>query len=440
MTTVVRRADLGTRQLIKSGGFGDVYRVDGLRPRRGRQPLAYKEFTSEQPAQARAVRMAVDLRDGLSDKDRTVLDRLSAWPCALVEESGRVCGLLMPLLPDAFFTSLIDPQSGRPEKKPRDLAWLSAGESQRRVAGVDVPDVELTDRLVLLGQLAYVIAWLHRRDWVYGDLNLHNVVFALDPARIKLLDCDSAAPLGDTRRRQGHQPAWEPPECQIAGGPSVLQDEATDVYKVGLAALRCLVPGRNASTRRSPRKLQRVLDPAGFDLMSRALSARTQRPAARELYSYLHQAVLDRTGPPRVTRVGLESRRWPRGQDLRVNWVVAAAAEAVITTGNRRQERVDVGLHATGYTIRPEVSGPVVVEFRNRYGTATADLGELRLFELPPFSVSPGLLPAVEVSAVVRRKDPAGRGDPPRPGFHPPVIEPPREMRVRIGMKGGGAV
>jgi hypothetical protein len=431
VTTIVRRAALGSRQFIKSGGFGDVYRVDGLRLSGNRQPLAYKEFTSEQALQARAARTTVELRDGLGEDDRKKLDRLSVWPRALVEDSGRVCGLLMPLLPDDFFTSLIDPQSGRPEQKPRDLAWLSAGETQRRAAGVDVPDVEMTDRLVLLAQLVYLVAWLHRRGWVYGDLNLHNVVFALNPARIKLLDCDSAAPLSDVRRRQGHQPAWEPPECQPAGGSPVLQDTATDVYKLGLAALRCLVPGKNASTRRSPRKLQRVLDLAGFDLVSRALSARPQRPPAKALYGYLRQTVLDRTGPPQVRRVDIEAQRWLRAQDLRINWLVARATEAIITTGNQRHERVDVGVHATGYTIRPEVSGPVAVEFRNPYGTATVDLGELRLFEVPAFSVPPGLLPAVE-SAIVWGKDPAGCDVPPWPGFHLPV-ELPREIRARIG-------
>jgi hypothetical protein len=429
VTTIVRRVDLGSQRLIKSGGFGDVYRVDGLR-----QPMAYKEFTSEQAMQARAAVMAVDLREGLSRDDRKLLDRLSVWPRALVvDPSGRVCGLLMPLLPDAFFTRLIDPQSGHPEDKPRDLAWLPASESQRRAAGVDVPDVEMTDRLALLAQLSYVVAWLHRRGWVYGDLNLHNVAFALAPARIKLLDCDSAAPLSDTRRRQGHQPAWEPPECQTAGGPPVLQDTATDVYKLGLAALRCLVPGPNASTRRSPRKLRRVLDPAGFDLMHKALSGRAQRPAAKELYGYLRQTVEARTGPPQITRVDIEARRWLRGQDLRIDWLVAGASEAVITSGNRHRERVDAGVHATGYSIRPDVSGPVVVEFRNRFGTATVDLGELRVFELPPFTVSSGLLPAVEVSAFVRKKGPAGCDLPLRDGFHRATRAAVPELRVGIG-------
>jgi hypothetical protein len=426
VTTIVRRGELGSRRLIKSGGFGDVYRVDG----RGK-PVAYKEFTSEEAMQARSARMAVDMRDRLSLDDRQVLDRLSVWPHAMVEDGpGRVCGLLMPLLPDAFFTRLIDPESGRPEKKPRDLAWLPASESQRRAAGVDVPDVEMTDRLALLAQLSFVVGWLHRRGWVYGDLNLHNVAFALAPTRIKLLDCDSAAPLSDSGRRQGHQPAWEPPERPA------LQDETTDVYKLGLAVLRCLVPGRNASTRRSPRKLQRVLDPTGFALISNALSDPARRPAARELYRYLRHTVQDRMQPPHVSAVDIEARRWLRGQDLRINWIAADAAEAVITTGNGRRERVDTSVDATGCTIRPEVSGPVAVEFRNRYGTVTVDLGELRLYELPPFSVSPGLLPAVEVSAEVRGKDLAGCDSAFRDGLHLPFFDPVHAVRARIGTTG----
>src|SRR5262249_3141128 len=112
---IVRRADLGRPRLIKSGGFGDVYRVDGIRLAGSRKPLAYKEFTCEQAMQARAARMAVDLRDGFRQDDRRVLDRLSVWPRALVEDApGQACGLLMPLLTDAFFTQLIDPHTGRP--------------------------------------------------------------------------------------------------------------------------------------------------------------------------------------------------------------------------------------------------------------------------------------------------------------------------------------
>jgi hypothetical protein len=181
-----------------------------------------------------------------------------------------------------------------------------------------------------------------------------------------------------------------------------------------------------------------VLDPPGFALISRALSGPAQRPSAKELYRYLRQTVQDRMQPPQVSGVEIEARRWLRRQDLRIRWQVAGASEAVITTGNGHRERVDAGVNTTGYTIRPEVSGPVVVEFCNRYGAVTVDLGELRLYELPPFSVSPGLLPVVEVSAEVRGKDPAGRDRALRDGLQLSVFDPVDAVRARIGTTGAG--
>jgi hypothetical protein len=394
LTSVVPRSALGPLELIHSGGFGKVFLVKRFRLGENPTALAYKEFTSDHDLQARAARKAVDLRDGLDQKDRAVLDELSAWPLGLVENSrGQVCGLLMPLLPPDFFTRLIDPYSGNIDNKPRDLAWLVASRAQREVARVDVPDVELTDRLVLLAQLCYVVAWLHRRGWVYGDINLHNVAFALAPARIKLVDCDAAAPLSDMQRRQGHQAGWEPPENPIPGGSPMLQDTVTDVYKLGLAILRGLTPGKHASTRKSARRLCDVLDPSGLDLVSKALGDRAQRPSARELYRYLQQTAQARMDPPHVVRIDIPGAVWPRGQDVRITWQVTGATEAVITSGDALQGRVDPSVHVTGYTIRPTVSGPLLVTFRNRYGVVTIDLGQLRLFDLPAFPLPGDVLP-----------------------------------------------
>jgi hypothetical protein len=395
LTSIVDRAALGSLELIASGGFGDVYLVGQFRLPGNAGALAYKEFTSEHDLQARAVRMTVDLRDSLDHADRHMLDELSVWPQALVEnDSGLVCGLLMPLLPADFFTQLIDPPSGQRSNKPRDLAWLVASAAHRQAAGVDLPDVELTDRFVLLAQLCYVVAWLHRRGWVYGDLNLHNVAFALAPARIKLLDCDAAAPLRDTQRRQGHQAGWEPPEDQTARDAGCLQDTTTDVYKLGLAILRCLTPGKHASTRTSTRRLRGLLDPAGFRLVSDALSDRA-RPTARDLYCYLQQTAQARMDPPRVTSIRIPGHAWPRGQDIRIDWRVTGASEVVITTGNVHHQRVDPSVHTTGYTIRPTVSGPLVIDFRNRFAAVTVNLGQVRLYDLPAFPAPS--LPAFEM-------------------------------------------
>lgn len=165
------------------------------------------------------------------------------------------------------------------------------------------------------------------------------------------------------------------------------------MYKLGLAALRCLTPGKHASTRTSTRRLSGVLDPAGFDLVNRALSNRANRPSASQLYRYFHQTVQTQMEPPQVLSIDLPGQAWPRGQDIRINWRVTGATEAVITTGNADQQHVDPSVHVTGYTIRPATSGPLTVEFRNRFAAVTVKLGQLRLFDLPPFATTGDLLP-----------------------------------------------
>ena len=103
-----------------------------------------------------------------------------------------------------------------------------------------------------------------------------------------------AAAAADLRREQASAPWWDPPECPIAPWPPqrpARQDVATDAYKLGLAVLRCLTPGPGAASTRSAGRLAGTLDPAGADLVARALSAdRGLRPTARDWHGYLSRA------------------------------------------------------------------------------------------------------------------------------------------------------
>ena len=139
------------------------------------------------------------------------------------------------------------------------MSWLVSSAEQRTAAQVDFGDISRTDRLVMLAQLAYVIGWLHKHGWVFGDLSFSNAVFALNPPRILLLDCDGAAALAKRGRKQSSTPFWDPPECPIeeppGGRKQDRQDDVTDVYKLGLAVLRCLTPGKGASSSRNLSRL-----------------------------------------------------------------------------------------------------------------------------------------------------------------------------------------
>lgn len=236
--------DLGPRTKIADGGFGCVYRVPRFRLFGDQDELAYKEFTTDVADQARAARASIGLWDRLDRDERRTFGELFAWPRALVHDaSGSVCGLLMPLLGPDYFIDGAKP-------KPRDMQWLIASEAQRRASGAGVADIDLVDRHVLLTKLAYALGLLHRLRWVYGDLSFKNLVFALDPPRVKLIDCDAAAALSDRGRTQGNTTFWAPPEQ--AAVPRPLQDTRSDVFKFGLAVLRALTPGTGAATSYDP--------------------------------------------------------------------------------------------------------------------------------------------------------------------------------------------
>ena len=74
--------------------------------------------------------------------------------------------------------------------------------------------VTLTDRLLLMTQLAFAFAVLHKQGWVVGNFSWTNAAFALGPPRLMLFDCDDAASLSDQDRCQPHTPNWYPPECE----------------------------------------------------------------------------------------------------------------------------------------------------------------------------------------------------------------------------------
>lgn len=391
----VRKADLGPLTPISEGGFGKVYRADGFTLPGDTTPLAYKEFTSQQAVQARAARAAVLFRDGLSAADRADLDSCCAWPRALVEsENGSVCGLLMMLIPPDFFCELADTDTPNRVSRPREMGWLIASAAQRQAAEVDLAEVDLIERLLLLARLVYAVGRLHKHGWVFGDLSFKNAVFALDPPRVLLLDCDGAAALSDLSRHQSSTPHWAPPECSASAPPGQvrlrkLQDTATDTYKLGLAILRCLTPGKGASTAKRPERLSGSgLGAEGARLVARALDDDPDaRPTAKEFYACLRAVVRQRVKPPDIAWARLTVPVVLRDQAVRIEWRITNARRVTVTAGTDFTAEVELAGRPDGFTFRPDGSGTVQLRAANRFGTVTADLGEITVIDLPPFTV-----------------------------------------------------
>lgn len=392
----VNRAALGALKELAEGAYGKVYDAGQYRLPGDSSAVAFKEFTTQVAEQARAAENAVSFRDRLSPADRADLDRCTVWPRALVEERGAVVGLLMMRIGPEFSFQATDQVTGDTKERLRDLQWLIATATQLSANGVQ--DLDETDRLVLLAQLVYDIARLHRQDWVYGDLSFKNAAFAISPPRMILLDCDGAADLHNPHRKQSHSLGWDPPECAQRN----VQNKATDVYKLGLAILRCLNPGQGAATMRDPGRVVGKLDAAGAALIARAVGADpARRPTAKELYAYLRGTVAARIAPPEVITAWLATPLRVRGMDARVEWQIANVTEVTIRVGASAPMTVPVAANG-----RPQLhvfpareSGPVTIEAENRYGAVRADLGELVLYEIPPFDPKSfvGTLPRLAV-------------------------------------------
>jgi hypothetical protein len=398
----VRKADLGPLTKISEGGYGVVYRVPSFRlPTDPATPLAYKEFTKDKAEQAHTAERSVIFRERLQPGDRMDLDRYAVWPQTLVEDQGAVSGLLMPLIPGDFFFELTYAQTGQKTTELRDLKWLNATRKQLAANGLSA-DTDFTERLALLAQLVYCVARLHKQDWLFGDISFSNAAYATDPPRMILLDCDGATSLAQAALHPAVSTfGWEPPECEQLNFAS----KATDVYKLGLAVLRCLNPEGAGATITDPKRLDGQLDAAGAALIARALRPDPAlRPQAKELYYCLKTALDARIAPPQVLMAQLLTPIRPRGSGVRVQFAVQNVSEVTITAGSGAPVTTPVSVpgQLQVHAFPCQVSGRVVLEARNRFDTVRVDLGELEMFEVPQFDLAglTGALPRVSVPAM----------------------------------------
>lgn len=415
----VLKSDLGPLDFINQGKFGEVYRTaykfHSADPAELANPteLVYKEYKASAPASLRArsaarAERAVQFRDDLLvDKGaRGILDTYFAWPREVVQDdfTGETCGFLMPLAPHAYFWQLWRQAEGRYVNVPRTLDWVTTTENIWQVNRVDLSEVTATDRLFLMAQLVYAIGWLHKRNWVFGDLSFTNVAFAMypDPPRLLIFDCDDAVDLVGPPGEQPHSPFWVPPECRAS--PVAPQDRVTDVYKLGLAIVPCLKPGDGTAFTNDVGRLADILDDEGMKLLTRTLSVdRDERPTAKELFTYLDRIATSRMVPPMIAHAEVVSPLLPPGGNARLHWEIEGAEEINVYLGDRPREQVRAVTSSDppGECAFPVTrSGQVTVEAKNRYGSTTRVVGDVALFEIPQFVLDPLAMPRPDVPGV----------------------------------------
>jgi hypothetical protein len=315
--TNLHKGDLGEISFLAGGGTARVYRISQQDIGEA-FPVVYKEYKESTrrragPGLLPGLWQIVRIRSSLEAKQRRFFDERTIWPIRIVTDNdGAVTGILMRLIPEAFFQHLSLP-SGEVKQKPREVQFLFLGEDDGKRVGVSTTNFH--DRISVCAQIARAFGLLHHAEVVFGDISARNIVYDIGPrgdVNVLLVDCDSVRVKG-TRSpfgAQPHTPRWEPPEALEAknklgraqraeGVPaSVISDyrnranvqsKATDVYKYGLLVLRVLDFGRSLSANRNPQLAAKILDAhvgvQGGELLRASLCQNPEdRPTMREWY------------------------------------------------------------------------------------------------------------------------------------------------------------
>lgn len=411
MAKSVDRSSLGRLTRIGDGGFGVVSGAPDV-VLDGRGGWAYKEFTKDAAWQGEAARQCVELWEQLDAEEQNMLARCAAWPQALVTgETGSVVGFLMPLAGAEFF------RQGRNEdyelaSLPCAIGLLAQERSWLRdVKQMDLPDVSNEQRLFLLSWVVHAIGVLHKHDWVFGDISGRNILFALGPPRVMLVDCDGAAPESDTSRRQGRSLGYGDVPGLVAGG---LQTSVTDIYKLGLLILRTMGPGKKGGTTRDLGRISHF-EAELVDLVRRMTATDPgDRPTARDVVATLTNVIQSRIKPPDIRDAYLVGNVRPRGLDLEIIWDIRNASAITIRHSGGAEETVSPRVSPTGTFIRPVLSGPVEIQASSSFGSVTFLAGVLELYDLPSFDFSLQGVPRPSLPRV-RRGVPQVIGPRPRP-------------------------
>jgi len=261
-----------TVKKLGEGGTADVYQIP---VEAFHVPMAIKIYSEKILTQkGSAIRpflsSLIAFRESLSDEAKRVLDRYTVWPQRLVYDydNDKVCGFIMRLIPKAFFTEIrVDDEI---EVKESNLDFILHGEKFRRKRGL--PVLTNIGRSKLICDLILVVAVLHGKNYVLGDLSPKNIFVAVDGNdqrnnQILFIDTDSFKHEGDVHPlQQPHTPNWIPPECsearialskyapnahqnQIANLTidAFFQNRCTDIYKICLAIIRLYHDGERAA-------------------------------------------------------------------------------------------------------------------------------------------------------------------------------------------------
>jgi hypothetical protein len=245
--------------ISRFGGQGRVYRPAVVPAGVGPGPVVVKLYRRAPPAGAHHVLREMVAWGHLLEPDhRMALQRIAAWPLAVVHRGDVAAGIAMPDVSWRFSAPFVMP-SGRRERVLLTLEHLLGADDYLQMRGLGVR-LDTFSRAEVAERICNALAFLHRHAIVASDIAPNNLLIAFgagDEPEVCLIDCDSMVFHGRQALTPVQTGDWELP----AGFGESPNTRAADAYKLGLVVLRLFARSHDAraAVRHVPLELRGLL-------------------------------------------------------------------------------------------------------------------------------------------------------------------------------------
>jgi hypothetical protein len=210
--------------------------------------------------------------DDLAVGPRSLVRSRCCLPTAVVEESGRPVGILMPVIPDQFWFV-----PGNGSRLLREMQHLLYEHALNQLGERGPTRPELLD---LCGQWASTMSALHEAGIILGDISTKNWLWTVHPSPgVYQIDCDSYR-VRNSRSvlPQKQSPDWEDPNLS----PGAQATFSSDTYKLALLCIRVLLRKSTVRPRAALDELRKGDHPEAWmiPLLERVEAA--DRPSAKK--------------------------------------------------------------------------------------------------------------------------------------------------------------
>ncbi len=275
--------------ISRFGGQGRVYRPGAVPAGLGAEPVVVKLYRRPPPVGAgHVLTEMVAWAHLLPQEQRAALEKVAAWPVAVVRSGENAAGIVMRDLSSRFAAPFVMP-SGRRENVLLTLEHLLGADAFLQMRGLGVR-LDTFTRTEVAERICDSLAFLHRHAIVASDIAPNNLLVAFGPGdepEVCFIDCDSMVFHGRQALTSVQTGDWDIPAA-FGESPNT---RAADAYKLGLVVLRLFARSHDARAlgphlRHIPAELR--------DLLARSLAPdAVNRPPAGEWQRALRGALAD---------------------------------------------------------------------------------------------------------------------------------------------------